>query len=77
MYDGGACWQLTDPLSVWMKMEQFILLVVFTNNFILFDKAHNDNGVNDDDDVNGDDNNDNFQFLDGKHSIYNIYGLCI
>jgi hypothetical protein len=51
MYGGGACGQLTNPLSVWMKMEQCILLVRFTSNFKALDKANNDKDVNNDNNV--------------------------
>ncbi len=77
MCGGGACRQMPNPLSVWMKMEQCILLVGCTSNFMAFDKADNDNDINDYDNVNDVDNNDNFDFLDGKHSIYYIYGVCV
>jgi hypothetical protein len=75
MYGGGACRHLTDPLSLWSKMEQSILLVRCTSIFSAFDKDDNDNDINDDDDVNDDDNNDNCDFIYGKHSIKNIFGV--
>jgi hypothetical protein len=34
MYGGGACGHLTDPLSVWMKMEQCTLFVGCTSNLL-------------------------------------------
>jgi hypothetical protein len=42
-----------------------------------FDKVDNDNDINDDDDVNDDGKNDNFEYLDGKHSICNGYRVYI
>jgi hypothetical protein len=42
-----------------------------------FDKDNNDNDINNIFSVNDDDGNDNCEFLGGKHSIYDIYGVCI
>jgi hypothetical protein len=74
MYGGGACGHLTNPLSVWMKMEQCTLFVGCTSIFIAFDKVNNDNDINDGDN-NDDGNIDNCDDVDGKHSIYNKYRM--
>ena len=76
MYGGGACGHLTDPLSVWMKMEQCTFFVGCTSNFIAADK--DDNHINTTDgDVTDDSNTTNCVDLDGKHSMNIIYGTCI
>ncbi len=76
MNAGEACGQLTDPLSlsVWMKMEQCILLVGYTSNIMAFDRADNDNNVNNNDDVNDVENNDNFEFwvVSIQNTIYRL-----
>ena len=65
MYGGGACGHLTDPLSVWMKMEQCTLFVGCTSNFVAADKDENhidtNNGY-----VTDDSNTTNCVDLDGK-----------
>ncbi len=76
MYSGGDCRQLTDPWSVWMKMEPCILLVGWTSNFKALDKANNDKDINDDDNVNNVDDNVNFDlFMEGIQ--YTIYTGCV
>jgi hypothetical protein len=37
MYGGGACSHVTDPLSVWMKLENCTLFVGCTSTFLEFD----------------------------------------
>ncbi len=37
MYGGGACSHVTDPLSVWMKLEHCTLFVGCTSTFFKFD----------------------------------------
>jgi hypothetical protein len=49
MYGGGACGHLTDPLSVWMKLEQCTLFAACTGTFLEID----------DDDTNTNDKDDN------------------
>jgi hypothetical protein len=43
MYGGGACGHLTDPLSVWMKMERCTFLVGCTSNYNAYDRDNSDN----------------------------------
>jgi len=65
MYGGGACGHLTDPLSVWMKMEQCTLFVGCTSNFVAADKDENHIDTNDGY-VTDDSNTTNCVDLDGK-----------
>jgi hypothetical protein len=75
MYGGGACGHLTDPLSVWMKMEECTFFVGCTSNFIAADEDDNHidatNG-----DVTDDSDTTNCVDLDGKHSMNILYGTC-
>ena len=76
MYCGGACGHLTNPLSVWMQMEQCTLFVGCTSNFIVADKDDNHINTNDGD-VTDDSDTTNCVDLDGKHSMNIIYGTRI
>jgi hypothetical protein len=55
-------------------MEQCTLFVGCRSNFITFDKVDDDYDINNCND-NDDDNIDNCDDFDGKHSIYNKYGM--
>jgi hypothetical protein len=68
MYGGGACGHLTDPSSVWMKMEQCTLFVGCTSNFVAADKDENHIDTSDGD-VTDDSDTPNCVDLDGKHSM--------
>jgi hypothetical protein len=76
MYGGGACGHLTDPLSVWMKMEECTFFVGCTSNFIAADEDDNHIDATDGD-VTDDSDTTNCVDLDGKHSMNILYGTCI
>jgi hypothetical protein len=69
MYGGGACGHLTDPLSVWMKMERCTFLVGCTSNYNPYDRDNNknDSGINNETMNDGGDN-DNCDEFNGKQS---------
>ena len=50
MYGGGACGHLTDPLSIWMKLEDCTLFVGCTSSM----------SENEGDDINSDKKNDSY-----------------
>jgi len=76
MYGGGACGHLTDPLSVWMNMEECTFFVGCTSNFIAADEDDNHFDATDGD-VTDDSDTTNCVDLDGKHSMNILYGTCI
>ena len=76
MYGGGACGHLTDPLSVWMKMDQCTLSVGCTSNFVAADNDENHIDTSDGD-VTDDSDTPNCVDLNRKHSMNILYGTCI
>ena len=76
MYGGGACGHLTDPLSVWMKMEECTLFVGCTSNFIAADKDDNHIDATDGD-VTDESDTTNCVDMGGKHPMNILYGTCI
>jgi hypothetical protein len=67
MYGGGACGHLTEPLSVWMKMERCTFLVGCTSNYNVYDRDNNDNDSDINNEIiNGGGDNDNCDDLNGK-----------
>ena len=65
MYGGGACGQLTDPLSVWMKMEECTLFVGCTSTLIAADEDVNHIDTSDGD-VTDDSDSSNCVHFEGK-----------
>ena len=67
MYGGGACGHLTDPLSVWMKMERCTFLVGCTSNYNAYDRDNSDNDSDISNETTNDGgDNDNCDDLNGK-----------